>query len=177
MRRQAIIGALLVFGVGVVLGTTVFRADIAQATGLAQSITVNNTPAQAVPVREQNLDSSQNVKVHEQGTANVNVTNSSLTVATPPPISDGGNAIEWFCGNTVFPTGAVASALLVHMSPNTYGMIFYNADFTKRAAEFEGPMEAGNPDVQLAFSRPITFDKIVCVGSGDVSVSWVGAQP
>ena len=30
MRRQAIIGALLLIGVGVVLGTTVFRSDIAQ---------------------------------------------------------------------------------------------------------------------------------------------------
>jgi pimeloyl-ACP methyl ester carboxylesterase len=35
MRRQAIIAALLIVSVGVVLGATVFRADIAQATGLA----------------------------------------------------------------------------------------------------------------------------------------------
>jgi len=55
MRRRALIGALLLIGVGVVLGATVFRTDIAQATGLAQSVTVDNTPAQAVPVREQNL--------------------------------------------------------------------------------------------------------------------------
>src|SRR5262249_47037285 len=53
MRRQAIISALLLVGVGIALGATVFRSDIAQATGLAQSVTVNNTAAQAVPVREQ----------------------------------------------------------------------------------------------------------------------------
>jgi hypothetical protein len=53
MRRHAIIGALLLIGLGVALGATVFRTDIAQATGLAQSVTVSNTPAQAVPVREQ----------------------------------------------------------------------------------------------------------------------------
>ncbi len=82
MRRQTIIAALLIVGVGVVLGATVFRADIAQATGLAQAVTVANTP---LPVREQNLDGNGNIKVHEQGTANVNVTNSSLSVAPPAP--------------------------------------------------------------------------------------------
>jgi hypothetical protein len=64
MRRRAFIGALLLVGVGVVLGSTVFRADIAQATGLAQSVTVTNTP----------------LPVHEQGTASVNVTNTSVPV-------------------------------------------------------------------------------------------------
>src|SRR5437899_1100557 len=33
MRRRAIIGALLLIGVGVVLGATIFHTDIAQATG------------------------------------------------------------------------------------------------------------------------------------------------
>jgi hypothetical protein len=64
MRKRAFIGALLLVGVGVVLGATVFRADIAQATGLAQSVTVTNTP----------------LPVHEQGTASVNVTNTSVPV-------------------------------------------------------------------------------------------------
>jgi hypothetical protein len=70
LRQRAIIGALLLVGVGLVLGTTVFRADIAQATGLAQGVTVVNTASQAVPVREQNLDGG-SIKVHEQGTARV----------------------------------------------------------------------------------------------------------
>jgi hypothetical protein len=71
MRQQARIGALLLIGVGVVLGATVFRADIAQATGLAQAVTVTNSPAQAVPVREQNLDGNGFIKIHEQGVAKV----------------------------------------------------------------------------------------------------------
>jgi hypothetical protein len=50
MRQRAVIGTLLLIGVGVVLGATVFRTDIAQATGLAQSVTVNNTAANPVPV-------------------------------------------------------------------------------------------------------------------------------
>jgi hypothetical protein len=76
MRRRPIIGALLLIGVGVVLGTTVFRDDIAQAAGLAGSapVTVLNTPDQAVPTREQNTDGSGAIKVHEQGTASVSGT-------------------------------------------------------------------------------------------------------
>jgi hypothetical protein len=67
MRRMSVIGALLLVCVGVVLGTTIFRDDIAQATGLAQSVTIANTPSNPVPVQQ-------------QGTADVNVTNSSLAV-------------------------------------------------------------------------------------------------
>jgi len=82
MRRQATLGALLLVVLGVALGATVFRSDIAQATGLkqSQSVIVDNSPAEAVPVREQNLDSG-NIKVHEQGTVDVEVQNSSLSVA------------------------------------------------------------------------------------------------
>jgi hypothetical protein len=52
MRRQAIIAALLIVGVGVVLGATVFRADIAGATGLdkATLVIVKNTTTNPVPV-------------------------------------------------------------------------------------------------------------------------------
>jgi hypothetical protein len=75
VRQPATIGALLLVTVGVILGATVFRTDIAQATGLADkpAVTVVNTPAQAVPVREQNLDGG-SIKVHEQGTVKVNST-------------------------------------------------------------------------------------------------------
>lgn len=70
MRRKGFVGALLLVCVGVILGTTVFRDDIAQATGLAQGVVVTNTASQAVPVREQNLDGG-NIKVHEQGVVQV----------------------------------------------------------------------------------------------------------
>jgi hypothetical protein len=55
----------LLVGVGVLLGTTVFRDDIANATGLAG-------PPMPVSIVSP-LDSQGNVKVHEQGTANVSV--------------------------------------------------------------------------------------------------------
>jgi hypothetical protein len=81
MQRPALIGALLLVGVGIVLGTTVFRTEIAQATGLAQSVTVNNTAANPVPV-------------HEQGTARVDVTNSSLTVEGEVGIDPAANGVH-----------------------------------------------------------------------------------
>jgi hypothetical protein len=82
MKRQAGIGAMLLVCVGVFLGATVFRSDIAQATGLAQSVTVNNTPAEAVPVREQNLDANGNVRVHEQGVVRDDHTNITFHAQT-----------------------------------------------------------------------------------------------
>src|SRR5437016_6279236 len=91
MPRRGIFAALLLVGIGVVLGTTVFRDDIAQATGLApapQSVTVVNTSTSPVPVREQNLDGSGNVKVHEQGTATVNVTNTVPVANVDLPPAD-----------------------------------------------------------------------------------------
>jgi hypothetical protein len=82
MRRQAGLMALLLVSVGVVLGVTVFRSDIAQATGLAQSVTVDNTHAQAVPVREQDLDASGNIRVHEQGVVRDDHTNITFHAQT-----------------------------------------------------------------------------------------------
>jgi hypothetical protein len=49
MLRPLAFVALAVL-VGVVLAATVFRNDIAQATGLAQAVTVTNTAANPVPV-------------------------------------------------------------------------------------------------------------------------------
>src|SRR5215470_2624352 len=72
-----------------------FRGYLAMAAilGLAVSLTAgvghNPTPP-GQQVREQNLDENGNIRVHEQGTADVNVTNRSLLVsgtvrATIPP--------------------------------------------------------------------------------------------
>jgi hypothetical protein len=53
MRKRAIIGALLLVGVGVFLGGTVLRDQVASARTLAQDVFVNNTAANPVPVQEQ----------------------------------------------------------------------------------------------------------------------------
>jgi hypothetical protein len=49
MHRPLAFVALAV-SVGIVLAATVFHDDIAQATRLAQAVTVTNTPANPVPV-------------------------------------------------------------------------------------------------------------------------------
>jgi hypothetical protein len=69
MRKALIPTFLLLLG-SVVLGATVFRNDIAQATGLAQAVTIDNTSANPVPVQEQRLDGN-NIRIHEEGTARV----------------------------------------------------------------------------------------------------------
>ena len=98
MQRPALIGALLLVVAGVVLGATVFRTDIAQATGLAQAVTVNNTAANPVPV-------------HEQGTAQVNVTNSSLDVSGTVGIDPGANGVHEVNSVRVFVDGFSAQYL------------------------------------------------------------------
>jgi hypothetical protein len=77
MQRRAIVGALLLIGLGVVLGATVFRTDIARAAGLAK----------AQPVEEQNLDGDGDIRVHEQGTASVQGTVSAVPAAPGQPWS------------------------------------------------------------------------------------------
>jgi hypothetical protein len=62
MHRGVIIGALVLVCLGVLLGMTVFRTDIAQATGLAQAVTVNNTAANPVPI----TDDRTNITFHAQ---------------------------------------------------------------------------------------------------------------
>jgi hypothetical protein len=182
MRRRAMIGWLLLIGVGVVLGTTVFRIDIAQATGRAQSVTVDNTTANPVPVREQNTDANGNIKVHEQGTANVNVANSSLTVAPATPVTDGGGfklcaGVDGTCQLSGGP--ATASALSIGLTSGADEVELL--DGSKFVAKFFGPAATypGPASIVLALNRPVTFDAIFCLApSGDgCSVSWVGNSP
>jgi hypothetical protein len=68
MRRKVLIAALALIGLGVFSGTTVFREGIAQA---AQAVTAEIVGP---------LDAQGNVKVHEQGTADVKVTNRAVPV-------------------------------------------------------------------------------------------------
>jgi hypothetical protein len=111
MRRNAIIGALLLIAVGIALGTTVFRTDIAQATGLAQSVTVDNADANPVPVTAANpvpVTAANTLPVHEQGTATVHVDNGNLTVSARPAQT------PWFHFESF---GALGPALRVLFTP------------------------------------------------------------
>src|SRR6266511_163391 len=69
MSRPFIPAFLLLLG-STVLGATVLQEPLADAARLAQGVVITNTPEQAVPVREQNLDNG-SIRVHEQGTISV----------------------------------------------------------------------------------------------------------
>jgi hypothetical protein len=71
--RKALIPAFLLVVLSVVLGATVFREPVAWA---AQTVDANIIGP---------LDGNGNVKVHEQGTANVNVLGTASTKAAIPP--------------------------------------------------------------------------------------------
>jgi hypothetical protein len=158
MRQRASIGALLLVGVGVVLGATVFRSDIAQATGLAQSVTVNNTPAQAVPVREQNLDAS-NIRVHEEGTAQVQ-----------PAAA---NASDWFGQNKpglgdehIFSAGPIlASLITIDLDSQVVDVNFRDGE-TKVVLDFPGPLSVFGQGAHyvLPLTQPLQIDRwaVVC---------------
>jgi hypothetical protein len=78
MRRALLPAFLLLLG-SAVLGATVFHEPIASAAGSVTSVLVSNSKTSPIPVQEQNLDGA-NIRVHEEGTASVAVTNTSLPV-------------------------------------------------------------------------------------------------
>lgn len=86
MRKALIPAFLLVLG-AVVLGSTLFREQLAQAATPFTNVVVGNTSTNPVPVQQQGTASvnvtNSTVPVHEQGTAGVNVTNT-----TPVPVQE-----------------------------------------------------------------------------------------
>ena len=76
MRRQAVIGAALLVAVGVVLGGKVFRSDIAQATGVAQSVAGTNRGATG--------DIGPGTYTEFRGTVNAPNTGATVDVLTVP---------------------------------------------------------------------------------------------
>jgi hypothetical protein len=69
MRRALIPAFLLLLG-STVLGATVLREPLASAATSISSLAAGGS----APVTEQNVDTNGNIKVHEQGVANVNLT-------------------------------------------------------------------------------------------------------
>jgi len=105
MERRAIVGALLLVGLGVALGATVFRTDIARAAGLAK----------AQPVEEQNLDGNGNIRVHEQGTASVQGTVSAVPAAPGQPWSQYSGVVVGL-GSNLLLAGPRATIVLTSLA-------------------------------------------------------------
>jgi hypothetical protein len=101
MRRRSILSGVALLGIGLILGTTVFRDDIAHAAGIASGapVIVTNTSLNPVPVQEQNLDGNGNIKVHEQGTAIVRVANANANPVPVTNVNDGQTPYHFFAGN------------------------------------------------------------------------------
>jgi hypothetical protein len=160
LKKYGLAGlGMLALVVVVLLVTGWGSAAAAQIT----SVFVTNDAAHAVPV---------------------NVTNSSLSVASAAPITSGGGFAVHNCGDTFppFSPAITATALSIHMQSNVIALRLVNG--TNEAASFIGPAaEIGNAEIVLALARPIKFDNITCVQVPDAvtdqnySVSWVGDQP
>jgi hypothetical protein len=162
MKKLSFVALLLV--AATVLGATVLREPVAEAASAVLQVNIVGP-----------LDGGGNVKVHEQGTANVNVTNANLSVAPRPPVTDGGNQLTIGCpGNEQFV--ATVSALSIHMSAEVQSLVLFGADGV--AARFPGPAAGGNASIVLALDRPISFTSVTCGGvSGTTSIGTVGNSP
>jgi hypothetical protein len=172
LGRRAILAASgLVLSVAILFATGWGSAVAAQIS----NVFVTNDSAHPVPVQEQRTDANGNIKVHEQGTANVNVTNGSLSVDSPTPITDGGS-FRVFNGTRDFDAPVTASALAIHMSDSVVSIEFRYRP-AQFPASFPGPELGGIAEIVLALDRPIKFDQIICVGEGACSVGWMGASP
>ena len=83
MKKTLIPALVLVLG-SVILGATVFREQVAWATPGIQDVFVTNSTREPVPVHEQGTAdvnvTNTTLGVHEQGTSDVNVTNAPLAV-------------------------------------------------------------------------------------------------
>ena len=192
------------YGGGVGL-TLVLTAALLTATGwgsaVADSISkvfVTNDPAHPVPVQEQRTDASGNIKVHEQGTANANVTNdsahpvpvheqgtanvnvtNSLSVGSQEPITAGSGSVDLVsAGNTVnFGQAGIATEVQLHMTSDVAGVFFLYG--TDHPATFLGPSSGAQADIVVPLSRPIKFDGLQCIGDGTgrCDIAWVGGSP
>jgi hypothetical protein len=180
--RRAIIPALLLVLLSVVLGATVFREQVAQAAATLL-VREQNTDSQgnikvheqgtanvnltnsSLPVREQNIDAQGNTKVHEQGTANVNVTNSSLSIAPASPITGGGGARSVNVGEVLSLDPPVTATELSIFLESAVGGLELLYQ-QDLVAFFLGPaLATGHSNIDLALTRPIRFDKARCSGT------------
>jgi hypothetical protein len=181
--HRLVVTAILVLLAGTFLGGTVFRAPVGYAATALLDVFVTNDTSHPVPVSEQNKDATGNIKVHEQGTANVNVANSSLSV-TAPVVTSGAGAESFGTSSSPLEVGAcpcTASAIVVTMTSGVSGLtLFSSTSFPPAiAANFVGPALGGASTIVLPLPRPITFIAAECKGpSGEgCTISEVGDQP
>jgi hypothetical protein len=168
MRTSVFSAFAVVFVIGgAVLSTTVFEKPVAAPASDIQSMVVANAPPQVLSVREQNLDADGNMKVHEQGVADVNVTGVVTTQAAQPANSfslgtDLGQGLTEGCDQSL-PAGTrwLISSFAVTNRTDSPG--FAQLELNRPVNPFAGPIrgpriEAPPHDtVQLTFPQPFVL--------------------
>jgi hypothetical protein len=178
MRRAALSAFWLILGASV-LGATVFQEPLASAAHAAQRVIVANPGSKPVQVQEVNTDSGGSIKVHEQGTANVNVTNSSLSLAPFPTVTGGAGTIRLSASDNPFPIQPIiTTGFSVDMSQGASELIL---GFQAGGASFRIPGPNNLPSSaahhDFALTYPLKFDALFCRGSDGsfCRISWIGA--
>jgi len=110
MSKGALVGLLLLV-CGAALGATVLHDPIATAATPFTNVIVGNDATNPVPVAEQNRDGNNNIRVHEQGiaavheqgTANVDVTNGSIPVTGTVSVASATQRVMHVASNVELP--------------------------------------------------------------------------
>jgi hypothetical protein len=154
--KRALLASTLLLLCSAALGATVFREQVAQAAQAILPVRVTNAADEPVPVRE-------------QGTVDVNVSEST-------PLVGGGYAMTLGSSERDVGFTATATALSIRMSAGTNFVQLSGPDGIP--ALLYGPGFDGNFSIVLALSRPIRFDHVQCSGdeTARCSVSWIGAR-
>jgi hypothetical protein len=184
MLRPIVLAGLFVVG-ACVLGTTVFRDQVASAGGQRTHRLARHTAQPPTPVaftngsgvstgntvkidptangvNVTNTDGSGNVKVHEQGTANVSVTNSSLTAAPRVATKLGCDSSIGASTNGTFTVlcPLTNASLVTVTSQSGPGFItFYEAANTNDDPSLQFDLEAGH-DLVVPLPEAVPIDRV-----------------
>jgi hypothetical protein len=172
MSRIVFWAFLLLLGSGV-LGATVFQGQIAGAAGqrATRRARTSSTP---LSVREQNVDSNGFIRTHEQGTANVNVTNSGLSVATKPATAFHFNELLAQTGQDDNDQSfSINASMATITSAEGIGSVQFRSG---GSTLFDGQFQTGH-DFILPFPQPVPIDQAILFcddGPCRVNVSIIG---
>jgi hypothetical protein len=173
MRKALVLGIVLLVTSVVVLGGTVFRQQVADASSLL-NVFVTNDSSHPVPVREQNVDANGNIKVHEQGTANVNVTNSGLTVTPKAASAFHVNELTAATGQQdVDQSFSIDASMVTFTSAQGVGDVQLRSGGN---TVFDGELATGH-DFILPFPQPVPIDEVLLScdeGPCVITVSVIG---
>jgi hypothetical protein len=185
-------GGMLVLVVAIVLATGSGSAVAAQIT----SVFVTNTASHPVPVNETNTDANGNIKIHEQGTANVNVLGTISARQSIPSTAFSkvvSGAFQVVSGPDPGGTHYAITSISVDNSGSSpalaelqgvYGTATPNCDFPDGFQGSRGPrlIVPGNDSRTISFPQPFVIDpqpgSNAClepeVASTDLTVTVVG---